>query len=517
MEAAAAAVCCAEEPDDLDLLECGKQQQQLQLQRFAWLDGTARYEGELCGGVPHGCGAVMWPSGEMYAGKWARGRRHGRGRLVYADGSWYEGDFAADEQHGAGTRRYASGDLYKGEWQRGRQHGTGTLWRADGTVYVGEFACGAPHGRGTLRAAGAQGYTHAGAFAEGRCHGRGERLYADGSAQRGTWVQGKCSGLVSLAFSNGTVYAGSYRADYWHGTGVITYPELDGGLAFHGRFSTNVRTGYSEYRWANGNTLACFWSRGRPDPARPVAVAKQRMEEAAATVVMAAPWRVVRRGATNFYPLLHGVGIAVESTPERVPATFIVLYRDGEALRRVPCVVSGGCPSHGLKRFACGAFCGSGLCRTETTSFAVSLVRNLLQDPLPRGFSIAHAILFVRGAALALSFVAVVLTAAYGARRLTWDAASDTAVRGVMARVQLHEALRVEAQTLAVLVRVRVTNRVRPLLLLRSVGLVVHRHFDAGQRAVYVCSCALPGVVVVCCVRIRTRRGLRVTLAAARV
>ena len=75
------------------------------------LKGGVKYEGEVKGKKPNGCGKAVYPNGDTYIGEFSRGVRQGKGVYIYKDGECYEGAFVNDRQHGKGVYGFNEGRL----------------------------------------------------------------------------------------------------------------------------------------------------------------------------------------------------------------------------------------------------------------------------------------------------------------------------------------------------------------------------------------------------------------------
>lgn len=118
-------------------------------------NGSARYEGEVLAGRPHGIGSYYkrHSTGSYkieYQGEWQGGLRQGRGCRYYLNDERYEGDFVCNARHGQGAYYYSNGDTFSGEWIDDKRTGHGTHLYVNGDVFVGSYLKDKKEGRGTL-------------------------------------------------------------------------------------------------------------------------------------------------------------------------------------------------------------------------------------------------------------------------------------------------------------------------------------------------------------------------------
>ncbi|KAG6618310.1 Radial spoke head 10 B [Phytophthora cinnamomi] len=134
-------------------------------------NGTCRYVGEVCDGVPHGQGeSHHHASGEVYEGSWVTGRRSGHGVATLRDGS-----------------------IYRGEWRNGRRNGFGIFDDARTRVhYDGKWVGGVRCGRGESKYA--NGCSYEGDWLDDVRHGNGRYSFIDGSCYDGAWLNDKFCG-----------------------------------------------------------------------------------------------------------------------------------------------------------------------------------------------------------------------------------------------------------------------------------------------------------------------------------
>ncbi|KAE9344589.1 hypothetical protein PR003_g8383 [Phytophthora rubi] len=141
-------------------------------------NGTCRYVGEVCDGIPHGQGeSHHHASGEVYEGTWVTGRRSGHGVATLRDGS-----------------------VYRGEWRNGRRNGFGVFDDARTRAhYNGKWVGGVRCGRGVCKYA--NGCSYEGEWMDDGRHGNGRYTFTDGSCYDGAWLNDKFCGDGSFMLS----------------------------------------------------------------------------------------------------------------------------------------------------------------------------------------------------------------------------------------------------------------------------------------------------------------------------
>jgi len=105
----------------------------------------AGYNGPVLQQLPHGVGAQLEPSGELYRGDFERGKRHGLGVRHTYTGDRYEGRWKAGERVLGVEHRVGLG-RYEGLFDDDRVHGFGVEFNPDGSRYAGAWAEGDRHG-----------------------------------------------------------------------------------------------------------------------------------------------------------------------------------------------------------------------------------------------------------------------------------------------------------------------------------------------------------------------------------
>ena len=167
-------------------------------QGIYWMESGGRYEGQFCGGVPHGEGKT-WSNGKLaYHGSLQSGPswKRGRGTFYREDGTkkyegdWEDGSYAS----GKGTLYFCDGVTveYEGEWKRGMTDGYGTSYHADGKkCYEGNRMANHKHGQGTSYYNEGTTKEYEGQWVQDKWHGQGVYWSRDGSLMvKGTWVEG---------------------------------------------------------------------------------------------------------------------------------------------------------------------------------------------------------------------------------------------------------------------------------------------------------------------------------------
>lgn len=177
---------------------------------------SARYEGELLDGLPHGTGECFLANGAYFVGQWRRGLRNGLGTFKQPNGDSYEGKWIADKRCGKGKWTSMRGDVIEATWEDNLPHGSGVHREVDGGLYEGAFARGRYHGRGTFTAA--DGSVYVGEWRQGLRHGRGEwtgpARPSDGEiAYRGDWADGLRCGRGAARYASGESFTGLFIDD----------------------------------------------------------------------------------------------------------------------------------------------------------------------------------------------------------------------------------------------------------------------------------------------------------------
>lgn len=177
---------------------------------------SARYEGELLDGLPHGTGECFLANGAYFVGQWRRGLRNGFGTFKQPNGDAYEGKWIADKRCGKGKWTSFRGDVIEGTWDEDLPHGQGVHKEVDGGLFEGTFARGRYHGSGTFTAA--DGSVYVGEWRHGLRHGRGEwtgpARPSDGEiAYRGEWADGLRCGRGAARYVSGESFAGVFIDD----------------------------------------------------------------------------------------------------------------------------------------------------------------------------------------------------------------------------------------------------------------------------------------------------------------
>jgi hypothetical protein len=176
---------------------------------------SARYEGELLDGLPHGTGECFFANGAYFVGQWRRGLRNGFGTFKQPNGDSYEGKWIADKRCGKGKWTSMRGDIIEGTWDENLPNGSGVHREVDGGLYEGTFARGRYHGSGTFTAA--DGSVYVGEWRQGLRHGRGEwtgPARTDGEiAYRGDWADGLRCGRGTARYVSGEAFTGVFIDD----------------------------------------------------------------------------------------------------------------------------------------------------------------------------------------------------------------------------------------------------------------------------------------------------------------
>lgn len=195
------------------------------------------YEGEMVGGLPHGRGTLVYPTGLMFEGSFVQGREVGWGVLSDADDEpIFAGEILDGLPHGMCTYFFSNGDVYAGGWRHGLMHGRGSLSLASGGGYEGGWVDGARSGTGTQEYADGSIFT--GGWRAGQRHGRGELIAASGLRYRGAWVVDVMEGKGVVDFpGDGGHYEGSLRAGQREGRGTYTFAA---GQQVSGRWADDV-------------------------------------------------------------------------------------------------------------------------------------------------------------------------------------------------------------------------------------------------------------------------------------
>ena len=103
------------------------------------------YEGDVCGGIPHGKGKVYSKKGKLlFVGEIQYGKINGIGVRYYKNAT-YMGYFENGKFCGSGILMSKDRIVYKGNWKDDYFHGFGILYdKESNEEYAGEFYYGEP-------------------------------------------------------------------------------------------------------------------------------------------------------------------------------------------------------------------------------------------------------------------------------------------------------------------------------------------------------------------------------------
>ena len=179
--------------------------------------------------------------GVYYIGKWVNDKKEGQGVMINQDGSYYNGEWYKDKPHGKGE--YFNPDeswSYSGRWRYGEMDGEGTETYPDGTSFHGIYKQSRKNGKGKFTFSNPK-CTFKGTFVDDMATGRGE--------QRGL----------------NYIYEGEWRESRINGVGRCTYFDEGGNRTeeYIGQFRDNLKHGYGEYKWANGQVYKGEWECGQ--------------------------------------------------------------------------------------------------------------------------------------------------------------------------------------------------------------------------------------------------------------
>lgn len=145
--------------------------------------------------------------------------RQGVARVRYSNGDVYEGEFWRGARHGNGIYTEAtSGHSYDGVWVRGKRHGRGTFTSGDGSfAYDGQYTNGRREGFGVAKLRRTCSY--AGEWRDDVFHGSGVLVDSCKNAYEGEFADGIKHGVGTQTYADGTKYVGEWREGYRSGTG----------------------------------------------------------------------------------------------------------------------------------------------------------------------------------------------------------------------------------------------------------------------------------------------------------
>jgi hypothetical protein len=122
---------------------------------------TARYEGQISGGVFSGYGVQVHTEGpfvgDHYAGQWRNDQRQGLGVYTFAENASnairalrYEGEWVDNDRTGSGVTHWRSLGRYSGGNSGGMKSGAGVFYFPDGRRYEGEWGSDSYNGYGVV-------------------------------------------------------------------------------------------------------------------------------------------------------------------------------------------------------------------------------------------------------------------------------------------------------------------------------------------------------------------------------
>ncbi|KAL5489432.1 hypothetical protein EMCRGX_G018524 [Ephydatia muelleri] len=141
--------------------------------------------------MPHTCGTMKWPNGDVYKGEFEYGKFQGTGTMMWASDKQYQsyvGSWQGGMIEGHGEMMYVNRDIYTGWWHLGKRHGHGRMeYKGTQSVYIGAW-------KDDLRC----GY---GVFEDGKRH---EKYI-------GMWSSDKYNGPGILITSQQTLYTCNFE------------------------------------------------------------------------------------------------------------------------------------------------------------------------------------------------------------------------------------------------------------------------------------------------------------------
>ena len=115
---------------------------------YTFQNGSERYKGAVYTGkwtaaMPHTCGTMKWPNGDVYKGEFDYGKFQGTGTMVWASDKQYRsyvGSWQGGAIEGHGEMTYVNRDMYTGWWHSGKRHGHGRMeYKGTHSVYIGAW------------------------------------------------------------------------------------------------------------------------------------------------------------------------------------------------------------------------------------------------------------------------------------------------------------------------------------------------------------------------------------------
>lgn len=248
-----------------------------------------QYIGHWKVGYPHGKGVLRYNRGDKYEGTFLKGFIYGEGKYQYTDGGYYTGEYrntrinpyslvdfpeADGKRHGFGVRVWANGAKYQGQWDDDKMNGKGVYTTVEGGKYEGSFWNGFKHGDGVedignligLRYVCPMGHRHngtafckyVGKFDRGCYHGYGEFTCQDGRAYKGYWVRGERHGKGNQYYLRDGDAGDSQRL-FIGGIGSLYRIQ-----SYTGQWEGNVRHGFGEVTYVNGDKIEGVFCQGQP-------------------------------------------------------------------------------------------------------------------------------------------------------------------------------------------------------------------------------------------------------------
>jgi len=163
--------------------------------------------------------------------------------------STYEGEICNGLMHGYGKQVVGSGCVYEGEFRNGASQGRGKCTWPGGWEYEGEWVNDFREGDGRCRQIvlgrnasndGTKGEVYTGEWKADKWHGVGLLQFAEGGDYEGEFREGKIEGEGRYLFTDGSCYIGSFRQDLRKGKGSMAYAD---GTRYEGEWNNNWREG----------------------------------------------------------------------------------------------------------------------------------------------------------------------------------------------------------------------------------------------------------------------------------
>lgn len=208
---------------------------------------------------PQSLQPIIYPDGSLYEGGVHGGLRHGLGRLILPSGSFLEAQWERDLPKAPVYLVCRDKTVFKGKVNNQYQmHGFGEAKRPDGSLYQGNFINGFPDNE--CQVILPNGDKYFGELLGWELTGTGELDYKDGSKYSGRVFRGLKQGKGSLTATDGSVYTGNFSKDLPEGHGQMIWPEE--GKKYIGQWKDGLMHGKGS-AFKNEVEIQGYWNAGQ--------------------------------------------------------------------------------------------------------------------------------------------------------------------------------------------------------------------------------------------------------------